>query len=139
MKFARWTFTLGSIWGVLVLVPLYFMEASNARADPPALTHPEYYYGFLGVALVWQAAYFLCGRDPVRYRPLMLLCAAAKTSWVITLVTLFALHRCSTTILSAAVPDGLLAALFVIAFAKTPGTLGAPVASGSLSAHEDRG
>ena len=35
---------------------------------PPGMSHPLFYYGFVGVALAWQVAFWLIARDPVRYR-----------------------------------------------------------------------
>src|SRR5262245_55624166 len=101
MTLAKRVFTVAAIYGVISVLPLYFLEDVNARLDPPAINHPEYYYGFLGVVLVWQAAYFLCGRDPIRFRPFMLLCASAKGVWALTALVLLLLHRCAPTILAA--------------------------------------
>ena len=120
MTFAKRVFTWSSIYGVLVLLPLYFLEETNAKLDPPAMNHPEYYYGFTGVAFAWQAAYFLCGRDPIRFKPFMLVCALAKASWFTTAITLFLLHRCSSTVVASATPDAILCLLFLVAWKKTP-------------------
>ena len=51
MRFAKVVFWVAGVWGVLVLVPLYFALDLIAQRDPPAVTHAEYYFGFLGVAL----------------------------------------------------------------------------------------
>ena len=72
MKFARWTFLIAGIWGFLVLVPLYFLEKRTGFVHPPAITHPEYFYGFLGVALAWQVLFLVIARDPERFRSAML-------------------------------------------------------------------
>ena len=48
MKFAKIIFLVAGIYGVLVLAPIYFMESTIGRQTPPAITHPEYFYGFLG-------------------------------------------------------------------------------------------
>jgi hypothetical protein len=72
MKFARIVFLVAAIWGVLVLTPLYFMFDLIGRQDPPPITHPAFFYGLVGVALVWQIAFFVISRDPVRLRPLMI-------------------------------------------------------------------
>src|SRR5436305_1262516 len=45
--FARWTFRVAAVIGLIVLVPQYVLEGRIARDDPPAITHPEFYYGFL--------------------------------------------------------------------------------------------
>ena len=55
MKLARWIFGIAGVYGILVIAPLYFMEARIGHDDPPAITHPEYFYGF-GVGRRGQAA-----------------------------------------------------------------------------------
>jgi hypothetical protein len=72
MKFARIVFLIAGVYGVLVTTPLYFLEAAVGQKNPPAITHPEFYYGFVGLALAWQFAFFIIARDPVRLRPMML-------------------------------------------------------------------
>jgi len=62
MKFAKVVFLVAGIYGLIVLLPLYFMEAQTGRDYPPPITHPEYYYGFIGVAVAWQLV-FLPGRN----------------------------------------------------------------------------
>ena len=47
MKFARIVFRIAAIWGVLVLTPLYFMFNLIGRNDPPPITHPAFFYGFI--------------------------------------------------------------------------------------------
>lgn len=51
MRFTSRLFLIAGIYGLLVLVPQYFLEEKNGRDYPPAITHPEYYYGFVGVAV----------------------------------------------------------------------------------------
>jgi hypothetical protein len=43
-----------------------------SRNDPPAITHPGFYYGFVSVGLAWQVAFFVIARDPVRFRLMMI-------------------------------------------------------------------
>lgn len=50
MKFAKRVFSVAGLYGVIVIVPMYFAEGRIGRDHPPAITHPEFYYGFLGVA-----------------------------------------------------------------------------------------
>jgi hypothetical protein len=54
MRFARLIFTAAGIYGIVVLTPLYFLEGWLGRNAPPPITHPEFYYAFVGVALAWQ-------------------------------------------------------------------------------------
>jgi hypothetical protein len=122
VTFAKRVFTIAAIFGVAALAPLYFLEDYFGRIDPPPINQPAYYYGFVGVALVWQLAYYTCGRDPVRYRPFMLLSAAAKASWALAALVLFIAGRCSEMLFASSLPDALFAVLFVIAYLKTPST-----------------
>src|SRR5215469_6103014 len=70
MKFARVVYWVAGIWGILLITPLYFMFELIGRKDPPAITHPGFYYGFVGVALAWQIAFLVIARDPARMRPM---------------------------------------------------------------------
>jgi len=71
MKFGRLVFLIGGIYGLLVVTPLYFAESLMSRKFPPAITHPEYYYGFVGAVVVWHLLFLVISRDPARYRPSM--------------------------------------------------------------------
>jgi hypothetical protein len=119
MKFAKIVFWSASAFGVLLLTPLYFMFDLAGRLDPPPITHPQFYYGFVGVALVWQFVYFEIGTDPVRFRPMMLLSVLAKGSYVGALLVLYLQGRISPVQAATGVPDALLMVLFVSAFWKT--------------------
>ncbi len=50
--FARRAYTAAAVYGILALAPQYFLEQQVNRDFPPAITHPEYFYGFVGLALV---------------------------------------------------------------------------------------
>lgn len=71
LRFARWVFLLAGIIGLIEIVPLYFYESALGRTQPPPVTHPDFYYGFVGIALAWQIAFLIISRDPLRYLPLM--------------------------------------------------------------------
>ena len=72
MKFAKLVFGLAGVWGVLVFTALYFFFDYIGRCEPPALTHPLFYLGFLGLGLAWQAAFLVMAWDPRRFRPMTL-------------------------------------------------------------------
>ena len=120
MRFARITFRLAAIWGVLVITPLYFMFDLIGRQDPPPITHPAFFYGFVGLALVWQIAFFFIASDPVRYRLMMIPSMFEKFSFVVTVVVLVLQARTRSSDLLFAGTDFLLGVLFVIAYLKTP-------------------
>lgn len=119
MKFARYSFLIAGIYGLIALAPQYFMEAKNGRDFPPAITHPEYYYGFIGVALAWQIVFLIISRDPARYRPVMLAAMFEKFSFAIAAVVLFLQNRLHAMMLGAGMLDLILGVLFVISFLKT--------------------
>ena len=64
MKFAKIVFRVAGTWGLSVLTPLYFMFDLIGRNDPPPITHPGFFYGFVGVALAWQIAFIFIATDP---------------------------------------------------------------------------
>ncbi|HLM03120.1 MAG TPA: hypothetical protein VK400_18860 [Pyrinomonadaceae bacterium] len=120
MKFARYTFLIAGIYGLLALAPQYFLEAKNGRDFPPAITHAEYYYGFIGVALAWQIVFLLISQNPLRYRPLMPVAAIfEKFSFTVAAVVLFLQGRLHLMMLGAGIIDGILGVLFIISFLKT--------------------
>ena len=121
MKFAKLTFLIAGIYGLIALVPLYFMEQQTGRDYPPPITHPEYYYGFIGVAVAWQLAFIVMSRDVARFRPLMPVAVVEKASFFIPAVLLYAQHRLSTFMLGAGIVDGVLGVLFLISYLKTSG------------------
>jgi len=119
MNFAKAVFWVGGAFGVVLLTPLYFMFDLAGRLDPPPITHPQFYYGFVGVALVWQFVYIAIGADPLRFRPMMILSALAKGSYVGALLVLYLQERISPMQAATGTPDALLMVLFVTAFLKT--------------------
>ena len=112
MKVAKWVFLVAGIYGILVLVPMYFRT-------PPAI-HPEFFYGFVGIALAWQFVFLLISRDPVRYRSLMPVGILEKLAFGIPALVLFAQDRIERDMLAGGVLDLVLAVLFLVALRNTP-------------------
>ena len=121
MKFAKVVFWIAGVWGILVLTPLYFLFDYIGRQEPPPLTHPQFYFGFISVAMVWQLAFLWIASDPVRFRPIMILAALEKFGFLATLVALVLQGRLAGEHLAIAIPDTALGILFVMAFARTAG------------------
>ena len=119
MRFAKLVFLVAGIYGLIVLVPQYFFEARTGHDYPPPITHPEYYYGFIGLAVVWQFAFLIISRDPVRYHPLMIVGILEKACFAIPAVILLLQHRIPTLIFGFAMFDVVLGVLFLIAYVKT--------------------
>ncbi len=120
MKFARIVFLVAGAWGLAILTPLYFMFDFVGRSYPPPITHPDFYYGFVGVALVWQIAFLIIATNPARYRLMMIAAILEKLVYVATLGTLYLNGHLQVAQAAVAAPDFALAMLFVAAFIRTP-------------------
>ncbi len=121
MKVARWIYGIAGVYGILVMTPLYFAEAQIAKNDPPAITHVEYFYGFIGITLAWQFVFLVICRNPVRYRPLMLVSVLEKLAWGVPVLLLYMQQRVKGSALVFGCIDLVLGALFVLAFFRTRG------------------
>ena len=119
MKFAKITFWIAAIWGILILTPLYFIFDMIGRQDPPPITHPAFYYGFVGLGLSWQFAFIVIARDPVRFRLMMLPSILEKFSYFIALGTLYLHHRLHASDFGFACIDLIFGILFIAAFIRT--------------------
>jgi hypothetical protein len=119
VKFAKIVFWMAGIWGLVVITPLYFLFDIIGQKDPPAITHPGFFYGFVGCALAWQVAFCFLATDPVRYRPLMLPSILEKATYAIAIVALVLQGRTNPRDLLFAGTDALLGLLFVTAYYKT--------------------
>jgi len=118
MKFAKITFWIAAIWGFLVLIPLFFIFNLIGRNDPPAITHPGFYYGFVTTALAWQFAFIVIARDPIRLRPMMIPSILEKFGYAACMVVLYGQNRIHRSDLLFPAADSLLAILFILAFVK---------------------
>jgi hypothetical protein len=123
-RFAKIVFWIAAVWGFLILTPLYFMFDVIGRQDPPPITHPGFYYGFVGAALVWQVAFLFIASDPVRFRPMMIPSVMEKFVYGITLFVLFSEKRLHPSDLVFGGVDALFGILFIVAFLKTPAAAG---------------
>ena len=119
MKFAKIVFWIAAIWGVLVLTPLYFIFDLIGRQDPPPITHPAFYYGFVSLGLAFQIVFIVIARDPVRLRPMMIPSVVEKFGGGGTFVVLYLQHRLRSGDLAMGCVDLLFGALFLAAFLKT--------------------
>jgi hypothetical protein len=119
MKFARWVFAICGIYGILALAPLYFMEGKLGTDYPPPISHAEFFYATIGVALAWQVAFLIISVDPLRYRAMMLPGVLEKLGYGVPAVVLFFQGRSPSLTLITGVGDLVMAVLFVAAYQQT--------------------
>jgi hypothetical protein len=118
MQFARRVFHIAGVYGLVVLLPQYFLEERLGRDYPPPINHPEHFYGFIGVATAWQLAFLIIARDPVRYRLMMLPGILEKLSFGVAALVLLAQGRLARTVVAFGVLDLIWAVLFAWAYVK---------------------
>lgn len=112
-RFPSRMFRWAAIYGAVVLLPLYLTPL------PPF--GGEVLLGFIGLALVFQAVFWIIGGDPVKYRPLMLPAVAEKLVFGAPALALFARgYPVAPPVAVFAAIDLLLGLGFFIAWRKTP-------------------
>jgi len=121
MRFAKAVFWVAGVFGLLVIPPLYFLFNAIGKMDPPAITHPGFFYGFVGCALAWQIAFVVIAQDPVRYRPMMIPSMVEKFTYGPMIGILVMQGRTNPRDLVFATIDTVLGILFVVAWVKTKG------------------
>ena len=119
MRFARIVFLVAGIYGLIVLVPQFFLEGKIGIDTPPSITHAEYFYGFICVAVAWQVLFLILSRDPIRYRPMMVPAMLEKIGFPIAVAILYLQGRLAPTIFIPASLDLVLLILFIAAYRKT--------------------
>ena len=115
-RFSRMVFLAAGIYGIVVLLPGYFGEKMLTEKMPPAITHPEFYYGFFGVSLAWQAAFLIIARDPQRFRPIIPAAILEKLTYAAACAVLFMLGRIPLIIALGGAGDFVLGALFTVSY-----------------------
>ena len=96
------------------MLPQYFLEQRIAIDSPPAITHPEFFYGFIGVTVAFQIVFLIIGTDPIKYRLMIVPSLVEKLSFVIAVAALYAERRVGMPIIIGALLDAVLAVLFII-------------------------
>jgi hypothetical protein len=65
------------------------------QKSPPLVTHAEFYFGFLVVALAWQFAFLVISKDPVKYRLIMVPGVVEKFGFAHAYLALYLRHALS--------------------------------------------
>lgn len=121
LKAVRRLFQGSAIYGLVMLLPQYFMEAKTGIDFPPAITHPEFYYGFLGVGVAWQLVFLKIASDPIRFKPLIPAGMIEKLGFGIAAIALFGLQRTHALFAVSGAVDLVFAAAFFWAMKRIPG------------------
>jgi hypothetical protein len=116
ITFARRLFLVAAIYGLAVIVPMFFLEDQIGVYDPPPLSHPEFYYGFACAAFAWQIVYLMMSRDPLRFRPMLIPAIMGKAGFALSVLLLFFLRQSPAARVILPSIDLLLAAFFVWAY-----------------------
>jgi hypothetical protein len=116
MMWSRRVFLIAGVYGLAAMVPHYFLEQRIGRDYPPAITHPEYFYAFIGVTIAWQIAFLIIATDPARYRLLIIPAMFEKFSFAAATAVLYAYNRVPNPVCIFAAIDFVLGVLFLIAF-----------------------
>lgn len=121
MSFARRVYRIAGIYGLVAMLPQYFLEQKTGVDYPPPITHAEFFYGFIGITIAWQVAFLVISTDPVRFRPLMPVTLVEKITFVIAIVVMLGAGRAvPPPIVAGAAIDAVLFVLFALAYRKTP-------------------
>ncbi len=116
-RFAQRVFRFAGVYGLLLMTPMYFLETRISAGQPPAITHPEFYYGFVGICVAWQLAFLAIGNDPERFRPLMPAAIFEKFGYAAAAFILWTQGRVPATALPFAAADLALGLLFAASYA----------------------
>ena len=121
MTFARRVFRGAGIYGLLLVAPMFFLEPRMNADFPPPITHPEYYYGFVGTVVAFQVVFLVISSDPVRYRAFMIPSILEKAFYAVGVPILYLGHRTPGTVLFFSQIDLVLGILFAVSYLKTAG------------------
>jgi len=116
MPFAKWTYRIAGIYGLIVLLPMYFAVGQIEQQKPPAVTHVEFYYGFVGLAVTWQLLFLLISTDVHRYRRLMPVSWLEKLVFGVPVMILAFRGQVGRDIIIGGVIDLALGLLFVVSW-----------------------
>lgn len=116
IAFAKRAFQIAGVWGLFVLSLVYGAYLLGLEGVTFDTDRPDIVHGFFLVALAWQVAFLLIATDPVRYRPLMLAAMLEKFPFTLAVLVLYANGQVPQTMLVLGLIDGILGALFSIAY-----------------------
>jgi len=116
MKFTRIVFCIAATYGFILLIPMYFLMNRIGQEAPPAISPPEFYYGFVGVTLLWQCVFVLIALDPLRFQAVIPIAILEKICYTVPVLILYSMGKVQLNILGTALADPIFAIIFIIAY-----------------------
>jgi hypothetical protein len=116
VKFTRIVYGSAAAYGFISLLPLYFLLEKVGREAPPPITHPEFYYGFVGVTFLWQLVFVIIAKNPVEYRSLIPITILEKFVYTVPVVLLYFAGRVHVSIMQSSLVDPVFGILFIAAY-----------------------
>ena len=114
VRFVRRLFWTAGIFGTAAIAASIFSADQLAKASTP-ISHPEFFYGFNGIALAWQFMFLLIGSDPGRYRWAMLPAALEKFAFALPCAYYLVQGQLAHILVPFAAIDAILGVSFLIA------------------------
>lgn len=110
VRFARRLFRAAAIYGVIVVLPLYFV----------VIPHPYRLnlVGFTGVTLVFQGVFWIIGRDPLRFLPLIGLSVFEKLAFGLPALAFWSRGHADAVTAVFGGTDLALGTLFALAYVR---------------------
>ena len=98
MKFARIVFRVAGILRAAGAGAAVFSRGKDRTRHAAAHYAPEFFYGFICVAVAWQVLFLMLSTDPSRYRPMMIPAMLEKIGFPIAVAVLYLQGRVAPTI-----------------------------------------
>lgn len=125
-SFAPRVFFGAAVYGVLMLLPQYFLREAMDKLFQPPINHLEHFYGFVGVALAWQLAFLVIAREPLRLRPVMIADASEKLLFSGSSLVLIGLGQLPAILAILALVDLAMGVLFTVSYGRLASQRGRP-------------
>src|SRR5262245_29913985 len=119
MNFAKRVFQIAGVYGLIVVAlgyGVYLYEGNEFLLSNP---RAEYVHGFFLVTFAWQIAFLIIAGDPILYRMFMLAAMLEKFPFTLATIILFLRGNVGETALVFGLIDGVLGALFLVAYMLT--------------------
>ncbi len=116
MKFTKTVFWIAAIYGLILLIPMYFLMSTIGEEAPPSISHPEFYYGFVGVTILWQCIFVLIAINPLRYQTIIRIAILEKFTYTVQVLILYSMGKVQPNILGTALADPIFGILFILAY-----------------------